>query len=148
MVLGFHPSRLLHPRRLLISPYTKLLSLRFIHIQLLFEMFCVFAQECKATKEKCCSFRLLPHTSKICSSAGKFTFLHKPRKKCTMSLDYRVQDSPSSSYLKLLLTSGFFTFLTTQQALAGSDAATSLQSILGDAGDISTGFASVRKFSL
>lgn len=99
-------------------------------------------KKCKTTKGKCYSFRVLPHTSKICSSPGKFTFLHKPRKKCSTPLDYQVQDSPSFSYLKLLLTSGFFTFLTTQQAVAGSDAATSLQSILGDAGDISTGFAS------
>ncbi|KAH6774144.1 hypothetical protein C2S52_002904 [Perilla frutescens var. hirtella] len=101
-------------------------------------------KEFKTTKEKCYNFRLLPHTSKICSSPGKFMFLHKPRRKCATSLDYQVQDAPSLCYLKLLLTTGIFTFLTTQQALAGSDVASSLQSFpfLGDAGDISTGFAS------
>lgn len=101
-------------------------------------------KEFRPTKEKCYNFRLLPRTSKTCSSPAKFTFLHKPRRKCGTSLDYRVQDAPSLGYLKLLLTSGFFAFLTTQQALAGSDVASSLQSFpfLGDAGDISTGFAS------
>uniref|UniRef100_A0A9I9CME5 GDT1 family protein n=1 Tax=Cucumis melo TaxID=3656 RepID=A0A9I9CME5_CUCME len=51
----------------------------------------------------------------------------------------------SSSFLKLMLLSGFFILQDSQHALAGSDdVATGLQSVplLGDLGDISTGFAS------
>ncbi|XP_038875218.1 GDT1-like protein 1, chloroplastic [Benincasa hispida] len=50
----------------------------------------------------------------------------------------------SSSFLKFMLLSGFFILQDSQQALAGSDVATGLQSVppLGDLGDISTGFAS------
>ncbi|KAI3454214.1 hypothetical protein Pfo_010877 [Paulownia fortunei] len=101
-------------------------------------------KELMATKDKCYNFTLLPHTSKICSSPGKLTLMNKPRKKCATLLDYQVQNAPSLSYLKLLLMCGFFTLQTTQQALAGSDVASSLQSFsfLGDLGDISTGFAS------
>lgn len=109
------------------------------------------AQEFKAAKEKRHNIRLSsPHTNEICSSDGKFTFQHKTRKKCATLSDYRVQDASSFSFWKILLTSGFLTFLTSQQAVAGSDVASSLQSFpfLGDAGDLSTGFASVRKFSL
>lgn len=50
----------------------------------------------------------------------------------------------SGSFLKFMLLSGFFILQDSQQALAGSDVATGLQSVspLGDLGDISTGFAS------
>ncbi|KGN50042.1 GDT1-like protein 1, chloroplastic isoform X1 [Cucumis sativus] len=50
----------------------------------------------------------------------------------------------SSSFLKFMLLSGFFILQDSQHALAGSDVATGLQSVplLGDLGDISTGFAS------
>ena len=53
----------------------------------------------------------------------------------------------SSSVMKFMLLSGFFILQNSQQALAGSDVATGLQSVplLGDLGDISTGFASVSK---
>lgn len=53
----------------------------------------------------------------------------------------------SGSFLKFMLLSGFFILQDSQQALAGSDVATGLQSVspLGDLGDISTGFASVSK---
>lgn len=46
-----------------------------------------------------------------------------------------------------MLLSGFFILQDSQHALAGSDVATGLQSVplLGDLGDISTGFASVSK---
>ncbi|XP_047946202.1 GDT1-like protein 1, chloroplastic [Salvia hispanica] len=94
------------------------------------------AKELRRTKEK----------RKICSSPAKFTFQrqHKPRKKCDTLLDHEVGDAPSLSFTKILLSSGLFTFLTAQQALAGPDVASSLQSLpfLGDAGDLSTGFAS------
>lgn len=53
----------------------------------------------------------------------------------------------SSSFLKFMLLSGFFLLQDSQQALAGSDIATGLLPVplLGDLGDISTGFASVSK---
>ncbi|XP_057776490.1 GDT1-like protein 1, chloroplastic [Salvia miltiorrhiza] len=93
-------------------------------------------KEFKPRKEKCYSF-----SSKICTSPGKFTFQHKPRKKHGTLLNHGDEDAPSFSFLKILLTSGFFTFLTTQQALAASDVASTFP-FLGDAGDLSTGFAS------
>lgn len=154
MALGSHLSRFLHQIRLLmstvISPYTTFwVSDSCIYLSQSWNSMFI-AQDFETTKEKCYNFRPLPHTSTICSSPAKFTFQHKPRKKCATLFDNRVEDAPSFSFLKILLTSGFFTFLTTQQALAGSDIASSLQSFpfLGDAGDLSTGFASVRKFSL
>lgn len=105
---------------------------------------CVFVQDLIHTKEKSYKLRLLRDSDKICSSSEKLTFLHKSRKKCGM------QDAPSLSYMKLLVMCGFFTLQSTHQAFAGSDFVTSLPSLpfLGDTSDISTGFASVRKFSL
>lgn len=52
--------------------------------------------------------------------------------------------------LKFMLVFGFLTLQDSQQAIAGSDFASGLplNSYLGDLGDISTGFASVRKISL
>ncbi|KAL8498772.1 hypothetical protein ACS0TY_021918 [Phlomoides rotata] len=95
-------------------------------------------KELMRTKKKCYNFKLLPDASKICSSPGKLTFLHKSRKKCG------IEDAPSLSYLKLLAMCGFFTLQSTHQAFAGSDIVTSLPSLsfLGDTSDISTGFAS------
>ena len=54
------------------------------------------------------------------------------------------------SHLKLMMLCGFFTLQGAQQAVASSDIASQLSSIsfLGDTGDISTGFASVREISL
>lgn len=126
------------------------------HWHIIFRLSCsylkcyVFAQELVTTKEKCYNSTLLPNASKTCSSPQELLFLNKPWKKSATSLDYRVQNAPSISYLKLLLMSGIFTLQPTQQAFAGSDIASSLQSFsfLGGLGDISTGFASVRKFSL
>lgn len=50
--------------------------------------------------------------------------------------------------LKFALVFGFLTFQGSQQALAGTDVAMQLNPNIGDVGDISTGFASVRKISL
>ena len=52
--------------------------------------------------------------------------------------------------LKFIVLSGLLTFQGSQPAVALSDIASGLQSIpsVGDLGDISTGFASVRKISL
>ena len=139
MVLWSHLLRFLHRLRLLmpivIPHYTASDSCTL-------KLYSFYPQELRRTKEK----------RKICSSPAKFTFQrqHKPRKKCDTLLDHEVGDAPSLSFTKILLSSGLFTFLTAQQALAGPDVASSLQSLpfLGDAGDLSTGFASVRKFSL
>ncbi|KAK4422157.1 protein PAM71, chloroplastic [Sesamum alatum] len=97
-----------------------------------------------ATEEKCYNFTLLPHTSEICSSHGKFTLLNKPMTKSVISLCWRDLNAPSLNYLKLLAMGGLFTLQSTEQALAGTDTASSLQSFsfFGDLGDISTGFAS------
>ena len=64
--------------------------------------------------------------------------------------DVPVSNTSFRSYLKFFLLFGLLTLEGTQQAIAGSDFASGLQSIsfLGDLGDISTGFASVRKISL
>ncbi|XP_057510571.1 GDT1-like protein 1, chloroplastic isoform X1 [Actinidia eriantha] len=58
--------------------------------------------------------------------------------------DVPVSNTSLRGYLKFFLLFGLFTLEGTQQAIAGSDFASGLQSIsfLGDLGDISTGFAS------
>ncbi|KAK4401284.1 protein PAM71, chloroplastic [Sesamum angolense] len=101
-------------------------------------------KELMTTEEKCCNFTLLPHTSEICSSRGKFTLLNKLIEKSVISLRCGVLNAPSLNYLRLLMMCGLFTLQSTEQALAGTDTASSLQSFsfLGDLGDISTGFAS------
>ncbi|XP_042066710.1 GDT1-like protein 1, chloroplastic [Salvia splendens] len=123
---------LFHSRKKKLSSYGSLVSSFAVSAS---------AKELRKTKQKQCNF-----TSKICSSPAKFTFQlqHKPRKKCDTLLDHEVGDAPSLSFTKILLSCGFFTFLTAQQALAGPDVASNLQSLpfLGDAGDLSTGFAS------
>uniref|UniRef100_A0A2P2LLW9 Uncharacterized protein n=1 Tax=Rhizophora mucronata TaxID=61149 RepID=A0A2P2LLW9_RHIMU len=57
---------------------------------------------------------------------------------------------PCGGLLKFLVLFGYLTLEDSQQAVAGTDFASGLQSTLhlGDLGDISTGFASVRKISL
>ncbi|KAL0327414.1 UNVERIFIED_CONTAM: protein PAM71, chloroplastic [Sesamum angustifolium] len=101
-------------------------------------------KELMTTEEKCCNFTLLPHTSEICSSRGKFTLLNKLIEKSVISLHCGVLNAPSLNNLRLLMMCGLFTLQSTEQALAGTDTASSLQSFsfLGDLGDISTGFAS------
>ncbi|KAL0447317.1 UNVERIFIED_CONTAM: protein PAM71, chloroplastic [Sesamum latifolium] len=101
--------------------------------------------EFMTTEEKCYNFTLLAHTSEICSSRGKFTLLNKLIEKSVISLRSGVLNAPSLNYLKLLMMCGLFTLRSTEQALAGTDTASSLQSFsfLGDLGDISTGCQSV-----
>lgn len=64
--------------------------------------------------------------------------------------DIPVANPSLHGYLKFVLLFGLFTLEGTQQAVAGSDFTSGLQSMpfLGDLGDISTGFASVRIISL
>ncbi|KAI7979950.1 Cytochrome P450 71A2 [Camellia lanceoleosa] len=64
--------------------------------------------------------------------------------------DYDASNTPFHCYLKFVLLFGLFILGGSQQAVAGSDFASGLQSIsfFGDLGDVSTCFASVRKISL
>lgn len=64
--------------------------------------------------------------------------------------DVQFVDNSAGRFLKALLLFGFLTLQGSQPALAGLDITSRLQSIpyLSDLGDISTGFASVRKISL
>lgn len=59
-------------------------------------------------------------------------------------------DDASMTVLKFMLFSAFFALQDAFPAVAASDFATGLNSIpiFGDVGDLSTGFASVRKISL
>lgn len=61
-----------------------------------------------------------------------------------------ISDTSFGSSLKFAMLIGLFTLQGSQQAIASTDFSTGLQSLpfLGDFGDISTGFASVRKISL
>ncbi|XP_022146057.1 GDT1-like protein 1, chloroplastic isoform X2 [Momordica charantia] len=80
-----------------------------------------------------------------CSSSGKSLAKYNSAREIHENTDNLMSSSTiSSSFLKFVLLSGFFIFQDSQQALAGSDIATGLQSVplLGDLGDISTGFAS------
>lgn len=66
--------------------------------------------------------------------------------------EYQTAASTKSygDWLKFVLLFGYLTLQGSHQALAGTDFASGFQSIpyLGDFGDISTGFASVRRISL
>jgi len=81
-----------------------------------------------------------------CSSTNR-TALSKRKNQSTSVL--QVLDMPENNYLKAVVLSGLFTLLFTEQATAASEVATGLQSFpfFGDLGDLSTGFASVRKIS-
>lgn len=59
-------------------------------------------------------------------------------------------ESTFSSFIKFMMCFGLLTLQDSQPAVAATDFGSGLQSIpfLGDLGDISTGFASVRKTSL
>ncbi|KAA8522471.1 hypothetical protein F0562_013168 [Nyssa sinensis] len=91
---------------------------------------------CKATK--------WTHRLDGCGVLDKPTSKNKLRRQNHMLKDVPIIDSSFHSYLKLVLLFGMFTLEGTQRAVAGSDFASGLQSIslLGDLGDISTGFAS------
>lgn len=68
------------------------------------------------------------------------------------SKDSDIADSATSydSFLKFMLLFGYLTLQGSQSAVAGTEISSGLQStpFLGDLGDISTGFASVRRISL
>ncbi|KAL2525710.1 GDT1-like protein 1 [Abeliophyllum distichum] len=101
-------------------------------------------QELKSRKHKSCNLTLLSRTGVGCNITRKLASSNNSRKKSPKSLDFLVLSSPSHIHLKFMLMCGFFTLQSTQQAIAGSDIGSGLQSIpyLGDLGDISTGFAS------
>jgi hypothetical protein len=72
-------------------------------------------------------------------------------KKKSLRENHTVASAPSKGgFLKFLLIFGYLTLQGSRPAVAGTDISTALQSIpyLGDLGDISTGFASVRRISL
>lgn len=95
-------------------------------------------KSCYIARSACCS--------KECSSSNR-SALSKRKKENTSVL--QVLDMPQINNLKSVVISGLFTLLFTQQASAVSEVATGLQSFpfFGDLGDLSTGFASVRKIS-
>lgn len=72
------------------------------------------------------------------------------RRKCHIATDILASIDSFGGIMKFLLVFGFLTLQGSQPALAVSDITSGLQSIpyLGDLGDISTGFASVRIISL
>jgi hypothetical protein len=72
------------------------------------------------------------------------------RRECHIATDIVASNDSFGGIMKFLLAFGFLTLQGSQPALAVSDIASGLQSIpyLGDLGDISTGFASVRIISL
>lgn len=66
------------------------------------------------------------------------------------AIDFLFSDNSADHCLKLMLLFGFLTLQGSQPAVAASDFASGLLSspYFADLGDISTGFASVRKISL
>lgn len=96
-------------------------------------------KNCQATTE------LVPILDDICVS-GK-----SPAKYNSKRVYHLVASATSyGGLLKFMLLFGYLTLQGSQLAVAGTDVASGLQSIpyLGDLGDISTGFASVRRISL
>ena len=85
-----------------------------------------------------------------CSISDESTFLNKSRRKNHIPAVVPVLDYSFHRYLKFGLLCGLFTLEGTRQAVAVADFTGGLQSLsfLGDLGDISSGFASVRKISL
>lgn len=72
------------------------------------------------------------------------------RRRNHIATNLAVSNTLFNNLLKFMVIFGFLTFQGSQPAGALSDVASGLQSIpyVGDLGDISTGFASVRKISL
>lgn len=105
-------------------------------------------QEVRTSKRKCCCTARLPHAGEEHNLTRKSTLLNRPRKN-EMGSSFEVLNIPHDNFLKFVSMSGLLTLLGTQEAIAASDIATGLQatSFFGDLGDISTGFASVRKIS-
>ncbi|XP_059662262.1 protein PAM71, chloroplastic isoform X2 [Cornus florida] len=79
-----------------------------------------------------------------CSVLDKSPSDSKKRRKYWIPVDVPVVNTTFRNYLMFAMLFGLFAFEDTQQAVAGSDFASGLQSlpVLGDLGDISTGFAS------
>ena len=85
-----------------------------------------------------------------CCTSYKSLVKNNSRRECSIATDIPASDHSFGGIMKFLLMFGFLTLQGSQPAVAASDIASGLQSIpfLGDLGDISTGFASVRKISL
>jgi hypothetical protein len=85
-----------------------------------------------------------------CCASYKSLAKSNSRRECLIATDILAYDNSFGGIMKFLLMFGFLTLQGSQPAVAVSDIASGLQSIpyLGDLGDISTGFASVRKISL
>lgn len=105
-----------------------------------------FSQVVRTRNYKRCHMTRSAYCDEECSITNK-TALSKRKNQSTSVL--QVLDMPENNYLKSIVLSGLFTLLFTQQASAASEVATGLQSFpfFGDLGDLSTGFASVRKIS-
>ncbi|XP_058200093.1 GDT1-like protein 1, chloroplastic [Rhododendron vialii] len=91
------------------------------------------------------AYKVIELTNNVDVVNGVLDELHSKRK--TRGRNFVPGDVPVSAlygYLKFVLLFGLFTLEGTQQAVAGSDFTSGLQSMpfLGDLGDISTGFAS------
>ena len=85
-----------------------------------------------------------------CCDLYKSLAKNNSRRECHIATDILSSNDSFGGIMKFLLVFGFLTLQGSQPALAVSDIASGLPSIpyLGDLGDISTGFASVRKISL
>lgn len=85
-----------------------------------------------------------------CIISEKTTSFTMRRRKGTNFSNFQDPIMPFQNQLKFWTLCGFLSLQGSQQALAGSDISSQLQSMasLGDLGDISTGFASVREISL
>lgn len=83
------------------------------------------------------------------NASKKLLVKYKSRRGHHIATKVPVSETSYGSLLKFMLLFGLFTLDGSQQAVAGSEFASGFQSIpyLADLGDISTGFASVRKIS-
>lgn len=85
-----------------------------------------------------------------CCASYKSLAKNNSRRECQASTDILASNHSPGCIMKYLLIFGFLTRHGSQPAVAYSDIASGLQPIpsLGGLGDVSTGFASVRKISL
>ncbi|XWS48857.1 hypothetical protein CRYUN_Cryun13aG0112700 [Craigia yunnanensis] len=102
--------------------------------------------DCKNSEETIA----LGHKSEDCWVSDHAPVNNNLRKENYRAKNLAVSNTLFSNLLKFMVLFGLLTFQGSQPAVALSDIACGLQSIpyVGDLGDISTGFASVRKISL
>jgi hypothetical protein len=87
------------------------------------------------------------HSNEDCSISEKPTSPTIRRRENATFSGFQYSIMPFQKQLKFMMLCRFFTLHDAKRAVAGSDIASQLQSI-ASLGDISTGFASVRKISL